>query len=234
MRFTHQICFTVFALGTIAATAMAENTAREIEEATAADLQPFTRIAWLPASADLSSIKFEGIKTVKVATKLLSTANLRYCEERAATEPGGSLYCPAITHDSPVQAIQVVYSFQDQPMASDEYGGTYNTFSVYFRLEEVSSELRHALSSGKVARTAASENLRVTTSRDSVSGSTIDKANSTFCPGNYVDGNWIHMNPICQERLAYRVVPGYSPYITVRIDVASDKTVALRREATRE
>jgi hypothetical protein len=82
------------------------------------DLHPFTRVAYIPVGADLSSIEFERIETVKVATKrkfITSRCEVGY------QEPGGSMYCPYIQDESPAAAYEVSYSFSAPPMASDEY-----------------------------------------------------------------------------------------------------------------
>jgi hypothetical protein len=236
MPLRHQITATflaAIALGSTVPAADAGTTAEDMVEVAAGNTRPFTHVAWLPESADISSIKFEGIRTIKAATNLHETANSSYCRERSA-EPGGSLYCPAITHESEVEAIEVRYSFNDRPMASDENGSTYYTFSVYFRPDEISSGLRLALSSGKFARTSSSDYLKVRTSRDSIRGTEIDRVNSTPCPGNYRDGNWISTNPRCEDRVAYREVPGHSPYIKVEVEVSQYEKAALTRESRHE
>jgi hypothetical protein len=196
-------------------------TRQEGDASVVLDLQPFTRIAYVPASADLSSLKIESIKATKVATKVRVTTDLRYCHERSAVEPGGSMYCPRTSDESFVRAYQVTYSFRGQPVASDEYGNTNFSFSVYFRPDEISPALRRAISSGKIKGTAAADLFRVTTSNDSIRHVVVDQANSTICDGNYVDGHWTRTNPKCEDSLAYQSVAAPSMYITVRIDPAT-------------
>ena len=230
------ICIAIVGLGLIPATATAGTTTNEdaspvavfeetiggqtVEITEIADLQPFTHVAYIAVGADLSSIKIEGIKLVKVATKRRSLMDLYYCDQ-TRSEPGGSIFCPRITNESPVPAYQVTYSFRGQPMASDEYGNTYFTFAIYFRPDELSPELRRALSSGKL--TTAAEYFDLTTSRNSIRQLPIDQANSTLCDGNYVDGNWVHTNPKCDDRIAYTTVESASPYITVKVDPARSR-----------
>lgn len=181
------------------------------------DLHPFTHIAYIPVDADVSSIKIESIKAVKVATKQRSV-NPSDCNELWA-EPGGSLYCPWITAESPVPAFRVTYSYRGPSMAPDEIGSrTYFTFDVYFRPDEISPGLRRALSSGKINRSAAAEFFDLTTARDSIQQVVMDQANSTLCDGDYLDGNWIHTNPSCEDRITYRKVASASPYIAVSVD----------------
>jgi hypothetical protein len=191
--------------------------ARDGEIGQISDLHPFTRIAYIPVEVDLSSIKIESIKGVKVATKQRSV-DPRDCNELWA-EPGGSLSCPWITEESPVPAFRVTYSYRGPSTASDEIGrSNYFTFDVYFRPDEISPGVLRALSSGKISRSAAAEFFQVTTTRDSIQQNLVDQANSTFCEGTYVDGNWIHTNPRCEDSITYRKVASASPYITVNVD----------------
>jgi hypothetical protein len=180
------------------------------------DLHPFTRIAYIPANADLSSIKIESIKAVKVATKQ-RYVNPRDCDELWA-EPGGSLYCPWITEEAPVPAFRVTYSYRGPSTASDEIGSsTYFTFDVYFRPDELSPGILRALSSGKISRSDAAEFFQPTT-RDFIQQVVVDQANSIFCDGTYVDGNWIHTNSGCEDSVTYRAVASASGYIAVNVD----------------
>ena len=57
-----------------------------------ADLQPFTHKAYIPVGVDSSSIKFQSIKEVEVATKRRLVTNQRYCNG-PSSEPGESMYC---------------------------------------------------------------------------------------------------------------------------------------------
>lgn len=102
MFLTHQFiatCSVILALGSTMAASEARHhedvssvtvsaPARDGEIVQISDLHPFTRIAYIPVEADLSSIKIESIKAVKVATKQRSV-NPRDCNELWA-EPGGS------------------------------------------------------------------------------------------------------------------------------------------------
>ena len=185
------------------------------------NLQPFTHIAYIPVGADVSSIRVEGIKAVKVATERRSVTNLHYCEQSYAAEPGGSMYCPEASNESYVPAYQVTYSYRGQPIASDEYGNTYFTFSVYFHPDELSPGLRRALSSGKMSRSAASEFFPLTISRDRVPQVVVDRENSIFCAGYYLDGYWTHATPKCEESIAYKTVMGPSPYVMVKVELAT-------------
>jgi hypothetical protein len=207
-------CFAGFALGSTAAAAS--------PEVRVTDLHPFTHVAYVPVGADLSSIKFKGVKAVHVATKLRSVTNTGYCGEGWA-EPDGAKDCPHTTMESPVPAYQVSYSYNGQAMASDEYGNIDFTFSVYFGVDELSAEVRKVLASSGTRQTAAAEFFRFTTSGDPARQLVIDQANSTFCDGNYADGNWIHTNTRCEDQVTYMSATSASTYITVRVDLASSR-----------
>ena len=211
-------CFAIVGLSTAAVAASARAGRGEIVEVT--DLHPFTHVASIPVGVDLSSIRMEGIKAVKVATRRRSVTSSRsYCEYQSNfAEPGGSMYCPQTTEGSPVPAYQVSYSYKGQPMASDEYGNTSFTFSVYFRAGELNPALLRALSSGGVSRSTAAEYFQLSSSRGSMRQAVIDRAKSRFCDGTYLDGTWIHTNPKCEDVVAYKVITIPSPYITVKVN----------------
>ena len=220
-------CFAIIALGTSAVGASAGMRSAtgngNVVEIT--DLQPFTHVAYIPTGSGLSSIRIEGVKLVKVATKRRIVTNERYCNQPWA-EPGGSMYCQRITEESPVLAYQVTYSYRGRPMVSDEYGNTYFTFSVYFRQDELSQRLREILALGKIRQAALQEFFEVTMSRAPTQQIVIDSANSTLCDRNYLDGNWTRTNPKCEDKIVYQRVASASPYITVRVVPASSRIEA--------
>lgn len=186
------------------------------------NLQPFTHLAYIPAASSMSSIRIESIKLVKVATRRRSVVNESYCNQ-PWSDPGGSMYCSRATHESHVPSYRVTYSYRGEPMASDEYGNRYFTFTVYFRLDEISPRLREMLASGKLRRAALAEFFDVSTSRDQVQEIVIDQANSAFCDGNYVDGNWSRTNPKCEDMIVYTKIMAPSRYLTVRVDPVSSR-----------
>ena len=215
---THQFFSTSFVMIVLGYTAAAAVPGEVVEFK---NLQPFTHIAYIPVGADLSSIRVEGVKAVKVATQRRSVTNLHYCEQSYAAEPGGSMYCPEASNESYVPAYQVTYSYRGQPIASDEYGNTYFTFSVYFRADELSPGLHRVLSAGKMSRSVASEFFPLTISRDWIPQVVVDQENSIFCDGYYLDGNRTRASPNCLESTAYKIVMSASPYVTVKVDVAT-------------
>jgi hypothetical protein len=242
MSRTHQFIATCFAVGLSTAAFAASARARRGEVVEVTDLQPFTHVAYIPADADLSSIKMESVKAVKVATRRRSVTNKNYCDYvYRFSDPGGSMYCPQTTNESPVPAYRVSYSYKGKPMASDEYASTYSlsvySFSVYFRPDELNPALLQALSSGRVGRSSAAEFFQLTTSRGTVPETVIDRSKSRFCEGYYfVDGYWIHTNPKCEDVVAYKVIATPSPYITVKVNPTYPRlaTVASGRQPGRK
>jgi secreted trypsin-like serine protease len=72
-----------------------------------------------------------------------------------------------------------------------------------------------------VKRAELATYFHVAMSRLPVRGSVIDEANSSFCGGNYMDGNWIQNDPHCQEKVTYRTVTLPSDYIMVQVKPVS-------------
>ncbi|MDR3698464.1 MAG: hypothetical protein P4L56_02440 [Candidatus Sulfopaludibacter sp.] len=181
-------------------------------------LHPFTHQASIPVTAESATITFRKVKATRVFTTVSSTMDPDYCKDQQFRDPGGSMYCPYTRYDSPKPAYEVTYSFKDQPMASDEYGNGDFTFRVYFRPEELPPALRQALSAHKENRAELATYFQVTTSRPPTRTAAIDQANSTFCAGHYIDSNWTHNNPACQDRVVFKTVTKPSDYMTVRVD----------------
>jgi hypothetical protein len=187
------------------------------------DLHPFTHFASIPADSDPASIKFRKVKATKVFTKRKSTMDPGYCQGLQFTDPGGSMYCPYVQDESPALAYELTYSFTGQPLASDEYGSRNFTFAVYFHPEELPPALRQAISNRKVKRAEMATYFNLTTSRLPVRAAVIDEGNSSFCDGNYMDGNWIEKNPKCQDKVSFKTVTVSSDYITVQVEPVSPR-----------
>ena len=184
------------------------------------ELHPFTHFAYIPQGFDLSSIKFQGVKKVEVATQIKSTTDVRYCEDQAFRDPGGSMFCPLTQLESPSAAYQITYSYRGQPMPSDEYGNTYFTFSVYFRADELSPGVRDTLAKHEISKADPAAYLNVTAYRSPVREVVIDEAASTFCAGNFVDGSWMHTDSKCEDNIHYTTITAPSVYVTVKVDPA--------------
>jgi hypothetical protein len=187
------------------------------------DLHPFTHFASIPASSDTETIKFEKVKATQVFTKVNSTRVPGYCDNVQLNEPGGSMYCPFLQHQSPATAYEVTYSFKGEPLASDEYGNRNFTFQVDFRPEELPPALQRAITTRQVKRAELATYFNVTTSRLPVHGFVIDEANSSFCTGNYTDANWIQNDPYCQDKVSFKSVTTPSGSITVKVEPISPR-----------
>jgi hypothetical protein len=184
------------------------------------ELHPLTHFAYIPQGSDLSSIKFQGVKKVEVATQIKSTTDMHYCEDQVFRDPGGSMFCPRTRLESPSGAYQVTYSYRGQPLASDEYGNTYFTFSVYFRWDELSPAVRDTLAKHEISRADAAAYFDLTAYRSPVREVVIDETASTFCAGNFVDGSWTHTDSKCEDDIHYTTIIAPSVYVTVKVDPA--------------
>jgi hypothetical protein len=182
------------------------------------DLHPFTHFALIPVGSDVSTIRFENAKTVKVPTKITYTTDTDYCAELAFRDPGGSMYCPRMQTESLTTAYEITYSFRGQPLASDEYGNTHFTFHVYFRLGELAPEVRNALSTRKPGRADMAGYFTVTTSREPVQRVVIDETRSDLCDTILRDGSWTHTDLDCQNGIHYKTITTASDYIRVKVD----------------
>lgn len=227
---THQKRSMVLALlgmGFMAPPFFAQNAAAESAqrgvETRVADLDPFTHFAFIPASSAAETIKFENVKATKVFTKMSSTRDPGFCNNVQFNEPGGSMYCPFIQHESPATAYAVTYSFEGAPLASDEYGNRNFTFQVYFKPEELPSTLQSAISAHKVKRAELATYFNVTTSRPLVHGTVIDEANSSFCAGHFVDVDWVQNDPDCQNKVSFKSVTTPSANIAVQVEPISQR-----------
>jgi hypothetical protein len=190
------------------------------------ELRPFTHIAEIPAGSDISSIRFEGVKIVKVATESKSVSDERYCEQVEMREPGGSERCPYTERQSFTPAYQVTYSYQGQPLTSDEYGSGYFTFSVYLRPDDLSPAVRQTLAEHKLAKSDTAGFFELRTSTSQSQQVVVDEASSKFCDGNFMDGAWMRSDPKCEDRISTKTVAGSSPYITVKVDPAVPTTAS--------
>jgi hypothetical protein len=207
-------------------------TSASAQTATATEGQdPFTHVARIPAGSNLSSIKFQGVKVVMVPTKSSFTTDARYCEQAARRDPGGSMFCPAAQPQAWTRAYQVTYSFEGPPLASDEFGNTHYTFSVYFRPEELNAKEREALSQHRVNRTTLAEYFQVTNWRGTEERQVVDHARSRECAGSYVDGLWTQTDPACHNDINFQTLSVASDYIAVKVGPASSRGVALAASA---
>ena len=184
-------------------------------------LHPFTHFASIPATAYPPTIKFERVEATKVLTQTKSAMHPGYCDELQFRDPGGSMYCPYSQSMSPAPAYEVTYSFNGQPLASDEYGNRYFTFQVYFRPEELAPTIRRAITAHSMKRPELATYFGIKTSRLPVRATVIDRAKSSFCEVHIVHGSWIPNDPKCRDKVSFKTVAMLSDYITVQVDPVS-------------
>ena len=180
-------------------------------------IDPFQHVVRVPAGIDLSTIRFERAKIVKTPTQVYARNNDAWCQALEFRDPGGSMYCPSIQFGGSASAYEVTYSYQGQPMSSDEYGGRYFTFSVYFRPDEFSLQTRETLARGRAARSDIAAIFNMTASQDRERRAVIDEESSTFCEGTYMDGVWKQLNPDCKDKIKSKIVDVLPEYVTIRI-----------------
>lgn len=195
---------------------------------------PFTHEARIPADANVASIRFESAKEVRIAPAAkAAVANTMeeadYCEAASRRDQNGSMFCAAFEPTAYVTAYAVTYSYEGQPMASDEYAGRRYTFTIYLRPEELTAGEQARLSRGGKLGRSAGEDFEFTVSRPVATRRIVDNANSNVCPGNYVDGNWIPSNSGCSDRLAVKTVTAPAGYLTIDVEPAARRMAGLTR-----
>jgi len=186
-------------------------------------IQPFTHVVQIPAGADLGAIRFEGMRLVKVPTRIRYTTDPDFCQELAFSDSAESMACPYAHPEALVQAYEATYSFVGQPLASDEYAGRNFTFSVYFRVDEVAPDVQKALAGRKLSRADIASYFDVSTYRETVSQVAIDNRQSRFCDTNFNDGAWTHTDTGCKDDIHYSEVTVPSDYITVKVGLVPQR-----------
>ncbi len=195
--------------GTIAAPVEAVKQAAQVDQ-----LSPFTHVASIPAIVDPSTIRFEKMRMVELASKTKTTTNEQDCKDRQFRDPDGS-GCKGIAVVERVKAIEATYSFSGPVMSAGETTPGRDTFSVYFRPEEVRVDGQVE----KLKRDQAASYFHVSTYRPMVEEKIVDKQSSHYCEGNYVDGNWVRKDPKCQDQVQYISQTAPSHNLTVQVDV---------------
>jgi hypothetical protein len=180
-------------------------------------LNPFTNVASIPAIVDPSTIRFEKLRTVELASKTKTTTDdSQDCKERLLRDPQNT-NCQTTAVVERVKAVEATYSFNGVVLASDEGGPARGTFAVYFRPEEATAGVDGPVE--KLKRDQAASLFQVSTYRATVQQQVIDKPNSHFCEGDYVAGNWVRKDPKCQDQVQYTSQTVPSPYLTVQVDL---------------
>jgi hypothetical protein len=182
---------------------------------------PFSHVASIPAIVDPSTIRFEKLRTVDLASKTKTTTDSQGCKDRQFRDPDGT-NCQKVTVEERVKAIEATYSYSGPVLSAGEGVPGRDTFSVYFRPEEV----RVDGPAEKLKRDQAASYFQVTTYRGIVEQKVIDQQNSHFCEGNYVDGAWMRKDPKCQDQVQYINQTAPSSYLTVQVDLRHAGTVA--------
>ena len=177
-------------------------------------INPYTHVASIPATVDPSTIRFEKLRMVELASKTKTTGDSQDCKERQSREPDGSP-CQTATVVERVQAVEATYSYNGPAVSSGEATPGRDTFSVYFRPDEVGVDGPVQ----KLKRDQAASFFQMSTYRAMVEQKVIDKEHSHFCEGNYVDGSWVRKDPKCQDQVQYANQTVPSQYLTVQVDL---------------
>ena len=177
------------------------------------ELNPFTNVASIPATVDPSTIRFEKVRAVELASKTKTNTDTQNCKDRQFRE--GDMTCQSVTVVEKVKAIEARYSYSGPVIGSGEAVPGRDSFSVYFRPEDLAA----AGPVEKLNREQAASLFAISTSRPTVDEKVIDKAHSHFCDGNYVDGNWTKKDPSCQDQIQYITQTVASPNLLVQVDL---------------
>lgn len=189
------------------------------------ELDPFTHVASVPATVDPATIRFEKLKMVDLASKTQTTKDAQDCKERQFRDPDGS-NCETVKVIEKVKAVEADYSFigPQTSTGEGEIAPTRQTFSVYFRPEEVGV-------SGpvdKLKRDQAAELFQISTSRPTVQQRVVDKDHSRYCDGHYVDGSWVQNDSKCQDQVQYVMRDVPSTYWSVAVDLKHPAMIGTR------
>src|SRR5580698_8797644 len=112
--------------GTIGAPAPAEaaKQAGQLDQ-----VNPFTHVASIPAIVDPSTIRFEKLRTVELASKTKTTNDSQDCKDRQFRDPDGT-NCQKVVVEERVKALEATYSFSGPVLAAGETAPGRDTFSV--------------------------------------------------------------------------------------------------------
>jgi len=185
------------------------------------ETNPFSHSVLIPATVDPSTIRFEKLKAVELATKIQTTTNTQDCNERQFRDPDGS-GCQSVKVIERARAVEADYSYVGPELAAGETVPGRDTFSVYFRPEEVGVDGSVA----KLKRDQAAALFQVNTFHPTVEQKVVDKQNSRYCEGNYVDGNWVQKDKTCHDQVQYISKSMLSANWTVQVDVRHPATMA--------
>jgi hypothetical protein len=174
---------------------------------------PFIHVASIPATVDPSTIRFEKLRMVELPSRTKTVTDTQGCKWLQFRDPDGS-NCQTVTVLERAKALEATYSFDGPAVSSGETIPGRDTFSVYFRPEEVGVDGPVQ----KLKRDQAASYFQVSTYRGMVEGKVIDKLHSRFCEGNYSDGTWVQKDPKCVDQVQYTTQTVPSAYLTVQVD----------------
>jgi hypothetical protein len=177
------------------------------------EINPFTNVASIPSTVDPASIRFEKARNIELASKTKTTADPSNCKDRQFRE--SDVACQSVQVVERVKAIEARYSYSGPVLSSGEATPGRDSFSVYFRPEELAS----AGQIDKLNREQAESLFDLNTSRQMVDERVIDKAHSHFCEGNYVDGSWVRKDANCKDDVVYITQTVASPNLQVQVDI---------------
>jgi hypothetical protein len=181
------------------------------------DISPFGGVALIPADADTRSFRFEGLKAVRIPTRIRYTADPHYCRDTVA-QAAGSMFCPQVHMEASIDAYRVTYSYTGEPLASDDRSGRRFTLEVYFRPSDLPQPLLTLLAADRSpGRALASPYFEVAASRPLVHSFVSDDARSRHCAGYYIDGSWVQFDDDCEETLRTKPAELPSDFITVKV-----------------
>lgn len=191
---------------------------------TTAEINPFSHIASIPATVDPVTIRFEKLADVQLASKTQTTqTDSQGCKDKQFRDPDGS-NCDVVKVIERVKALEAMYSYVGPELSAGENIPGRQTFSVYFRPEEVGVDGPAA----KLKRDQAAALFQVNTFRPVTEQKIVDKQKSRFCEGNYVDGNWIQKDANCHDQVEYMSQTVTSANWTVQVDIKHPVTLASR------
>lgn len=186
------------------------------------EVNPFTHEASIPVGVDPSSIRFEKLKSVELASKTKTTTDPERCKELQFRDPDGS-NCQTTAVLERVKAVEATYSYNSLDLPSGETVPGRTTFSVYFRPEEVAADGPVE----KLRRDDAASMFQVSTYRPMVEQKVIDKEHTHYCTGNYMDGVWVRTDSKCQDEVQFVTQTLPSPYLAVQVDLRQQRASAV-------
>ena len=181
------------------------------------ELNPFNNVASIPATVDPSTIRFEKLKMVSLASKTQVITNAQDCKERQFRDADGS-GCETVKVLERVKAVEANYSYIGPQWSTAEgeiIAPTRQTFAVYFHPEELPA----TKPADKLNREQGESLFAISTSRPMVQEKVVDRQHSRYCQGNYVDGNWIQKDSGCKDQVQYETLTVPSEYWAVNVEV---------------